>query len=141
MEEHCNKELFSNHGIKNTKQRNIVLNLLKKTDLPLTAEQVFLKVKEFDATISLSTIYRILDMFVTKEVVVKSDITDDNKAMFELNRLEHKHYLICVCCKRIMAIDNCPLEVYEKSLEQKTGFHITGHKLEIYGYCPVCKDK
>ena len=141
MEQLDNKEFFSNHGIKNTKQRHIIFDILKEESLPLTAEQVFIKVKEFDPTISLSTIYRILDVFISKEMVLKSSVTEDNKTMFELNRREHKHYLVCIGCKKIMTLDNCPLEVYEKSLEQETGFQITAHRLEIYGYCPACKIK
>jgi Fur family ferric uptake transcriptional regulator len=141
MEELKNKEFFNNHGIKSTKQRNMIFDVLKEESLPLTAERVFFKVKEIDPTISLSTIYRILDIFVDKGMVLKLSISEDNKAMFELNRMEHKHHLVCMRCKKIMAVDNCPFEVYEKSLEQETSFQITSHRLEIYGYCPVCKTK
>lgn len=141
MEQLDNKEFFSNHGIKNTKQRSMIFDILKEESLPLTAERVFFKAKEIDPTLSLSTVYRILDVFVDKGMVLKSSITEDNKAMFEMNRMEHKHHLVCICCKKIMAVDNCPLEVYEKSLERETCFQITSHRLEIYGYCPVCKIK
>jgi len=141
MENTENKELFSNIGIKNTRQRNMIFDILKQDELPTTAEQIYLKLKEADTTISLSTVYRILDVFVSKGLAVKSNISEDNKAMFELNRMEHKHHLICVCCKKMMVVDNCPLEVYEKSLAEKTHFEITGHKLEIFGLCPGCKLK
>lgn len=136
-----NKGFFNNHGIKCTKQRERIFDILKETDLPLTAEQVYFRIREYDGTISLSTIYRILETFVAKGMAIKSNITADNRAMFELNRMEHKHHLICVCCKKMIAVHNCPLEGYEKSLEQDTNFHITGHKLEIFGYCPECKNK
>lgn len=141
MEQLDNKEFFSNHGIKNTRQRNMIFDILKEESLPLTADRVFFKAKEIDTTISLSTVYRILDIFVDKGMVLKTSISEDNKAVFELNRMEHKHYLVCIRCKKIMAVDNCPFEVYEKSLEQETSFQITSHRLEIYGYCPVCKTK
>ena len=100
MEQLDNKEFFSNHGIKNTKQRNMIFDILKEESLPLTAERVFFKAKEIDPTLSLSTVYRILDVFVDKGMVLKSSITEDNKAMFELNRMEHKHHLVCICCKK-----------------------------------------
>ncbi|HEY9059448.1 MAG TPA: transcriptional repressor [Pseudobacteroides sp.] len=141
MEQLNNKEFFSNHGIKNTRQKNMIFDILKEESLPLTADRVFFKAKEIDTTISLSTVYRILDIFVDKGMVLKSSITEDNKAVFELNRMEHKHYLVCIRCKKIMDVDNCPFEVYEKSLEQETSFQVTSHRLESYGYCPVCKTK
>ncbi len=141
MEQIDNRELLNDRGIKYTNQRNITFNILRQVDLPITAEQAFMKVKEVDSTISLSTVYRILDMFVSKGLVLKSNISDDNKAMFELNRMEHKHHLICVKCKKMTVVDNCPLETYEKTLEQKTRYQITAHKLEMFGFCPLCQEK
>ena len=141
MQEIDNKDLFASQGIKNTKQRNLIFEALKQSDDPVTAEQIFLKLKEVDASINLSTVYRILNIFVSKNLAIKSSISDDNKAMFEVNRMEHKHHLVCVGCKKILSIEDCPLERYEKSLEEKTDFDIKGHKLEIFGYCPECKLK
>ena len=72
MEQNDYKELFNHKGIKNTKQRNIVYNVLKHGDSPITADQLFIKVKELDNSISFSTIYRILDMFINKDMVLKT---------------------------------------------------------------------
>lgn len=135
-----NKELFGKHGIKNTKQRNLTIDILKQTQLPLTAENIFFKLKETDSSICLSSVYRILEVFISKGLVVKSTIPDENKAVFELKRMEHKHHLVCVSCKKMIAIDDCPLAKYEKYLEKDLGFDITGHKLEIFGYCQKCRE-
>lgn len=140
MEPLDNRDVFADKGIKNTRQRNLVLDVLKDCDVPLTAEQVFVRAREADGLINLSTVYRILDTFVSKGVALKADITDDSKSMFELNRKEHKHHLICLSCKKVISIaGDCPIHILEKSLEGKTDFDITGHKLEIFGYCPKCK--
>lgn len=136
-----NKELFGKHGLKNTKHRNLVYDILTESKLPLTTEHIYLKLKNVDTSISFSTVYRILDTFVSKGIALKSSISDDNKAMFELNRMEHKHHLVCISCRRMIAVEGCPLERYEKSLEKKTQFDITAHNLEIFGYCPACKVK
>lgn len=136
-----NREILKDRGIKYTNQRNITLNALEQAELPLTAEQLFMKVKETDSTISLSTIYRILDMFVHKELVLKSNMADENRAIYELNRMKHKHHLVCMGCKKMTVIEGCPLEKYEKTLEQTTSYQITTHKLELFGYCPLCQEK
>ncbi len=134
-----NKKLLNKSGLKNTKQRNLILDVLKQNKSPITTEQIYLMLKDVDSSINLSTVYRILDVFVSKGVALKSHIAEDNKAMFELNEMEHKHHLICVRCKKITAVKDCPLDHYERSLEQKTNFEIISHKLEILGYCPKCK--
>ncbi len=136
-----NKEFFKRHEIKNTKQRNIILEILKQAKGPLTAEQIFLESRKIDDSISFSTIYRVLNTFISKEVVVKLTIVKENISMYELNRVDHEHYLVCIECEKAIDIGHCPLGVYENSLENDTNFEIVGHKLEIYGYCPNCKDK
>ena len=134
-----NKELFTSQGLKNTKSRNLIYDILGQCDVPVTAEQIFLKLKESGASINLSTVYRVLEIFVSKGIALKSNTAENNKALFELNRMEHKHHLVCVGCKKMLSIDGCPLDEYEKALRDKMGFDVTGHKLEIYGYCQDCK--
>jgi len=136
-----NKKKFAGRGIKNTRQRNLIYDILKHNEVPVTAEYIYMRLMEANNPISLSTVYRILDVFVSKGLALKTHFSNEDKAMYEIDRVDHKHYLICVCCKKIIALDYCPLKVYEKSLEQKTCFDITGHKLQIYGRCPECKHK
>ncbi|MBW4827545.1 MAG: transcriptional repressor [Clostridiaceae bacterium] len=136
-----NKEFFKRYGIKNTKQRNIILEILKQAKDPLTAEQIFLESKKLDDSISLSTIYRVLNTFISKGIVVKLTIVKENISMYELNHTDHEHYLVCMKCNKAIDIGHCPLGVYESSLEDATEFEIVGHKLEMYGYCPECKKK
>ncbi|PKM58148.1 MAG: transcriptional repressor [Firmicutes bacterium HGW-Firmicutes-3] len=141
MEYLDNKILFAEKGIKNTKQRNMTYNILIQENLPVTAELIFLKIKALDEKISLSTVYRILEVFISKGLVIKRNLSEDNMAVFEINNMEHKHHLICYCCKKMQVIKGCPLGAYEKILQKETDYDISGHRLEIYGYCPDCKEK
>lgn len=126
-------------GLKNTKHRNSILNILEGCDSPITAEEIFLKLKKQQVAINLSSVYRTLENLVTKDMVLKSTLAGDTKAMFELKRSEHRHRLICSSCKKMIAIEGCPVAEFEKSLQKETGFRVTGHKLEIYGYCHDCE--
>ncbi len=141
MREIDNKEIFSKYGIINTKQRNIVFDILRKADSPLTAEEIFIKVQNSNVSMNFSTVYRVLNTFVSKNIVLKNSIGEDEKSVFELNMKEHNHYLICISCKKMIKIGHCPLKEYEDQLQQNTKFNITGHKLEVYGYCPECTSK
>lgn len=136
-----NRELFARHGLKNTRHRNLIYDLLRPSELPLTAEDVFLRLKDVDASVSLSTVYRILDAFAEKGLAVKADSIGGGKAAYEICRAEHRHRLVCMGCKKTVPIDGCPLEKFEKTLSEKTQFDITSHRLEIFGYCPECKEK
>ena len=128
-------------GLKNTKHRTAILDILEKSEQPLAAEQVFLELKEKDISANLSTVYRTLESLTDKNMVTKLNIAGDNRTLFEYNRMVHRHYLICLGCKKILAINRCPLEDYEKSLANETNYSIEGHKLDVYGYCPECREK
>lgn len=139
MEENTNFiEILKRKGMKNTKHRNAILLLLEKSEYPLTAEELYILLMEKTATINLSTVYRTLDTFVSKNLVIKSTM-DDGKARYELNLHEHKHHLFCIGCHKIISIKECPMGELQETLKKKMNFDVTGHKLEIYGYCHNCK--
>jgi len=139
MVKNQNKEnLFARQGCKYTKSRKAMIGLLEKAETPLSAEEIFIQLKEAGVTANLSTVYRNLDLMESLGFVSKT-IMNDGKARFEITGEEHKHHLICTNCHKMISIDFCPLESIEKDIFQKTQFDITGHKLEIYGLCPECR--
>ncbi|HBW35682.1 Fur family transcriptional regulator [Desulfosporosinus sp. BICA1-9] len=140
LDENSNyKELLNREGIKSTRHRNAILQLLEESESPLTAEQLFITLRDKSASIDLSTVYRTLDTFASKNLVIKSNRVDDGKALYELNHHEHKHHLLCVGCHKLISLEDCPMGELQQVLKKKIDFDVTGHKLEIYGYCHDCK--
>lgn len=132
-------DLLKSKGLKVTKHRTSVLEVLSKNNQPLSAEEIYSKLKENSISINLSSIYKILDSLSTKNVISKCILGDDNRTYYEMNTSEHKHHLICKTCKEVFPINDCPLCIYEKHLKEDMDFDITEHRLEIYGYCKDCK--
>ncbi|NCB52606.1 MAG: transcriptional repressor [Clostridia bacterium] len=128
-------------GLKSTKPRMAILSILEQSRRPLNAEQVFMELKSKGTAVNLSTVYRTLEAFSDKGIAVKLDMLGDPRAFFEYNDMRHKHYLICLGCKKIQALGGCPLGDYEKVLEEETNYSISGHKLILFGYCPECRSK
>ena len=141
MDDQKNKEYLLSKGLKNTKNRNFLFAVLEDTEVPLTAEDIYLKLREKGVSINLSTVYRILDVFVSKELITRSSSSDNKKNIYELYKQENKHRLVCISCKKVQTLNKCPLEKFEKELEKEINFDITSHKLELYGYCQECKNK
>lgn len=139
LEENTNyTEILKREGMKSTRHRNAILLLLEQSEDPRTAEELYISLREKTASINLSTVYRTLDTFVSKNLVTKSTM-DDGKARYELNQHEHKHHLFCVGCHKVISIEDCPMGELQEILKKKIDFDVTGHKLEIYGYCHNCK--
>lgn len=126
-------------GIKWTKQRKHVYEVLWRTKEPLSAVQIYNRVEQSEEEMyALSTIYRILATFEEKAIVNKTTWMGDGTVVYELNRGEHTHYAVCLECHKRVALPSCPFT--HVHLEQETGdFTVTGHKLELYGYCKECR--
>lgn len=124
-------------GIKKTKQRTCVLSVLEHSDAPLSAMDICKQTESEDCPVWLSTVYRILELFVKENVVLKTTILDNEMALYELNRNQHRHYAVCLNCHKVVEMDNCPLEEFIPKLSD-SDFRILGHKLEMYGYCKDC---
>ena len=135
------KSRLKKNGLKNTKHRSEVLRILELSSQPVTADYIYKRLETEGKSISLSTVYRNLELLVKKDIALKMNAVESEKSLFELNKRIHRHYLICLGCHRMFPIDDCPLDDYEKALQKKTGFSITGHKLEIYGYCKDCVNR
>lgn len=135
----CN--LLKCKGLKVTKHRSSVLEVIENSKQPISAEDIYIILKQKNISINLSSVYRILDTLVANSLINKFIFEENNKTCYEINNMEHKHYLICSKCKKMLPISGCPLDAYEAELEKSLGFTITNHKLEIYGYCKECKEK
>lgn len=134
-------KVLKKENLRNTSHRNSVLEIIESSEEPVSAENLYLTLKGKDVSISLSTVYRILDILVEKEIVIKTDLTDSHKSLYEMNHKDHRHHLICIKCKKTIPVEDCPLQGYSKTLEERFDFDVTGHRLEMFGYCSQCKSE
>jgi len=124
-------------GLKNTKQRAAILALLESSAEPVSAEDLYEKMKAEFPTLAVSTVYRNLERFTALGIIEK-EVFPDGVLRF-LSAEKHGHYLICTVCSKKIKLGACPLAGLERRLEKDTGFEIDGHSLTIYGKCPNCR--
>lgn len=126
-------------GLKWTKQRKNIYRVLWEASEPLSAVQIYnLSVKKADGEeYALSTIYRIMAAFEEKGLVEKTTWMGDGTVVYALNRGEHTHYAICLECHKRIPLQSCPC-IHLHPEREVEDFTITGHKLELYGYCNTC---
>ena len=132
------REILRKRNLRSTRHRTAILAELEKSRFPVSAEYLFINLKEKNISISMSTVYRVLDTLVENGLVIQSNLPGANKAVYEVNKKEHHHHLICIKCRNMFSVEGCPLSEYEKSLENRFGFSVKGHTLKIFGYCNEC---
>jgi len=122
---------------KRTKQRVLVLDVLKEAQEPVTAADISALLEKRGEGVWLSTIYRVLDAFTEAGIASKIDGLGGNMALYELHTHQHRHYAVCLRCKKIIPMRSCPLEHMAPQLLDED-FRVLGHKLQMYGHCAKC---
>lgn len=133
------KEILKNKGIKITKARIEILNILKHSEISLSAEKIYHIYRNNNININLSTVYRTLELFDEKEITEKIPLID-GVFSYKLKGKTHRHYLECDICHKEVEIP-CPMLQIEEMVQNSTGFTLTDHDLVMKGVCKDCKNR
>jgi Fur family transcriptional regulator, ferric uptake regulator len=136
-----NRSELAKAGLRQTIQREQVFDNLKERSTPVTVGDIHKELFGKQIHMDLSTVYRVLEALEKHGLARRIVIENENSAYYEYTGCGHRHYLVCLGCKKIVSIEKCPVKAYEKDLSKKTDFIIEGHSLMLYGYCPECSRK
>ncbi len=139
--ERIKKELHSK-GYKLTPQREATLTvLLERESDHLSAEEIFLLVKDKAPDIGLATVYRTLELLSELSIVDKINF-GDGVSRYDLRKegVDHfHHHLVCMECGSVEEIIEDLLGDVEKIVEDDWGFDVKDHRLTFHGICKQCQ--
>jgi len=119
-------------GMRMTEQRRVIARVLEgATDHP-DVEELYRRASEIDPKISLSTVYRTVNLFEEAGLVTKHDFKD-GRARFEQIPDEHHDHLIDVRTGKVIEFRNEEIEAIQEVIARKLGFKLVDHRLELYG--------
>lgn len=133
------QEKLTARGYKITPQRRIILDILGSSDRHLSADEIGVRVREYEPSISLATVYRNLSLLVDLQLVSRLDL-HDGPVRYELNR-GHNHHLVCRQCGSAIKLGVCPMQGEIQKIIEENGFKVAAHHFEITGYCKDCWEK
>ena len=119
---------------RNTFQRQVILNILKTTDIHPTADWIYERAKKYIPNLSLGTVYR--NLKILKEEGEILEINDGKLTRFDGRNDKHYHFK-CVNCGNMYDIEAKDIEIKE-NLKSK-GFFPKVFDLLIYGVCKNCQ--
>lgn len=119
-----------------TKQRQIILEELRKLKTHPTARELYELVRSRLARISLGTVYRNLDVLTRAGLVQKLDVAGTEKR-FDGTREEHYH-IRCIRCGKVADMPLDPIPALKEAVQKVTGFTVTSHRVEFLGICDAC---
>lgn len=120
-----------------TKQRQIILDIIKKDRSHPTMADIYRKVQSKDSTIGQATVYRNINELVENNEVEK--ITDLS-GQFHFDGNEEKHYhLLCTNCHKIIDIFDKNYSSLISNITNNQEVTITDVKITCSGLCSTCK--
>lgn len=121
--------------VRHTKQREVILEVLRGTKSHPTADWVYQEVRKSMPHVSLGTIYRNLKT-LSEHGEIQELAFGSTHSRFDANKEVHYHF-VCEQCGQIDDLDLPILQGLEERLEQ-VGYKVASHRLEFYGLCPDC---
>ncbi len=120
-----------------------VLRALKEIGKLSSAQDIHLwfRLNETADAPALTTIYRALDSLLKMNLLQAVDIGDGERRYEIIEPGQHHHHLICTNCLESVHLDQCFLETFASKVEQRHGFVVRSHVLEIFGICSKCASK
>ncbi|MDX1441724.1 MAG: Fur family transcriptional regulator [Nitrosopumilaceae archaeon] len=123
-------------GFRITPQRVAILDYLLKTEDHPSAEYIHQTVKKQYPMVSLSTVYKTLDLLREKKLV--NEIEVDGEARFDAHTDAHIN-LVCMKCGKIDDLDEESLNGIQNRAAKKSKYLILKSSFELFGYCNNCK--
>ena len=117
-----------------TKQRAVILEVLRSDKEHHTAEQVFELAKQKLPSISLATVYNNLRA-LEQEQIIRRISGDGGPDRYDNSYIPHGH-LVCSLCGRVSDIT---LPDFEENIEKSLGCQAESYELKIRALCKECR--
>lgn len=124
---------------RNTPQREVILEELRKTTSHPTAAGLYDLVRRRLPNVSLGTVYRNLELLARMGTIRKLDC-GRSQARFDGNPHPHDH-VRCVGCGRVDDLAGPTLDLSAVKHNDCHGYEILDYYLQFVGICPHCRGR
>ncbi len=128
-------------GIRLTKQRKILLEIIDQSGAHLDAERLYQLAKERDPKLNRVTVYRTLKLLKESGLVDELDLMHyaGDQHYYETRMKQEHAHVICLKCGRVEEYFGEPLRALRLQIQESLGFEIVAARTEVGGYCSHCQ--
>ncbi len=128
-------------GVRLTRQRTILLDLIDGTGEHLDAESLYRRARERDPKLNRVTVYRTLKLLKHGGLVDELDLMHygGDQHYYETRRKQEHAHVICLRCGKVEEFFGEPLRKLRRGIETHFGFQILIARTEVGGYCAHCQ--
>jgi len=122
---------------RNTKQRQIILEHLRKLSTHPTATELYHLVRKQLPKISLGTVYRNLELLLHNKTIQKIEM-QGSQARFD-GEVKPHHHARCIQCGAVDDLFDLPDDIVRSEFKQLDDYDVRGYRIEFFGLCPKCQ--
>jgi Fur family ferric uptake transcriptional regulator len=132
----ASNELLRKRGYRLTPQRYMILSVIQEANEHLSIEQIIERVQACNPYVSLSTVYRTLELLKKLDLIHENHLGE--QVHYEAVDGPAHHHLICRKCHATIHLDDALLGNLHQQLEAKYHFYGLTLNLDVAGYCASC---
>jgi Fur family ferric uptake transcriptional regulator len=133
------KDILSSKGLKNTREREIILKELETRKDHFNAEKLYISLLRKEVRVSRPTIYRTLRLLEKLHFIEKLDIKK-NCFYYEPVSLKKDHgHLICEKCGKIIDFLSSGLDILKSEICKGRDFKLDKISVQVFGLCRNCQ--
>jgi Fur family transcriptional regulator, ferric uptake regulator len=122
--------------LRNTRQRNAILAAIRRTDRPLSPEEILDGARREVPGLGIATVYRHLKA-LCEGGELRGVALPEGGRRYEAAGKDHHHHFRCRFCDRLFEMDGCPGDLRELA---PRGFLVENHDILLTGLCTGCRE-
>jgi Fe2+ or Zn2+ uptake regulation protein len=129
------------HGLRITRPRRSVIELLERASAPLTAAAIHEALRKRRIVIDLASVYRTVTALETRGLIHRLRCVEGIircEPGFETGSCHH--HVVCRRCGAVREFQCDGLESVRALVERATNFRLDEHQVELVGLCEHCAD-
>ena len=132
------RNLFKEKKLSLSHPRLLIYQELSNALSPLSPLEIYQNLLRKKKKIGLTSIYRSLELFESLGLVFK--IINGSYVKYKLCELEnHHHHIVCKACGDVVELNFCDISDWSRKVVESTGYQVTDHQLNFFGFCKECK--
>jgi Fur family transcriptional regulator, ferric uptake regulator len=135
------REFLDRKGMRSTPEREAILAEVFAQHDHFDVEELIMRFRLQGLRISRASVYRTLSLLVESGLVQEVYYEDGHMHYEHIYGHEHHCHLRCLGCRKIIEFRDQAVEEAEKRIGRTNDFEPTGHRLEIIGFCSLCREK
>lgn len=135
------EEKLTQHGVRITQQRRVLLEVIENASGHLHASDLLQLAREKDKGIDRATVYRTLSLLKSHHLIDELDLLhlDGSEHHYEVCQgLGHVH-IGCSECGRILEYETGLVAQLDDEIRQKTGCEVKNIRIEVSAICTECR--